>query len=120
PHFRAVFAFPQPESDPSIPEVRMAESGHVLDGVLRFCYPGAEPVVRTLGQLREILEIGVQKYDIQSIVPFAKLYLSRYIDSEPLDSFALAAHHNWEGLALTAAKKCLGLPLRAPTTQGPE
>lgn len=98
----------------------MAESGLVLDRVLRFCNPGAEPVVRTLGQLREILEIGVKKYDIQSIVPFAKLYLSRYVDSEPLGSFAVAAHHNWEGLASTAAKKGLGLPLRAPTTHGPE
>ncbi|KAJ7681351.1 hypothetical protein B0H17DRAFT_894613, partial [Mycena rosella] len=120
PVFRDMFTLPQPDSEPKVPDVRMPESGVVLHRVLRFCYPGAEPIVQTLGQLAEILEILVQRYDMKSMVPLGQVYLSRYIESDPLGSFAVAARHNWEGLVSSAAKKCLELPLRAPNYKAPE
>ncbi|KAJ7076737.1 hypothetical protein B0H15DRAFT_805465 [Mycena belliarum] len=114
PVFQDMFTFPQPASEPEIPEVGMSESGDALDRALRFCYPGAEPSVETLAQLCEILDILLHKYDMQSIVPVAKLYLTQHLDTNPLGSFAVAARYNWDELASVAAKKCLGLPLRAP------
>ncbi|KAJ7442008.1 hypothetical protein FB451DRAFT_1057840 [Mycena latifolia] len=106
--FRDMFALPQPDSETGIPEVRMPESGVVLDRILRFCYPGAEPVVQTLGQLQEILQILGDKYALRG-----------FIQSEPLGSFAVAARHSWPELALAAARECLRLPLRTSCYQAP-
>ncbi|KAJ7633565.1 hypothetical protein DFH06DRAFT_688867 [Mycena polygramma] len=112
PVFAHMFASPQPDTEPAVPIVRMAESGAVLDRILRFWYPGAEPVVQNLGQLREILEILLQKYDMQAIVPLGQQYLRGYIEAEPMGCFAVAASHNWDALALIAAKECLKRQLR--------
>ncbi|KAJ6632316.1 hypothetical protein B0H10DRAFT_11862 [Mycena sp. CBHHK59/15] len=113
PVFRDMFKLPQPKDDPRVPIVSMWESALVLDRMLRFCYPGAEPVVDTLDQLREILEVALLKYDMQFIVPFGKRYLQAYILLDPVAVFAIACRHEWKDVALQAAKKSLRIPLRA-------
>ncbi|KAJ7112051.1 hypothetical protein C8R43DRAFT_1041004 [Mycena crocata] len=112
PVFQHMFTSPQPDSESSVPVVLVAEGGILLDRMLRFCYPGAEPVVDSLGQLCEILEVLIFKYDVQAVIPFGKQYLRGYIESEPLGAFPVAARHGWQDLAHVAAKACLRLPLR--------
>ncbi|KAJ6507665.1 hypothetical protein DFH09DRAFT_1000133 [Mycena vulgaris] len=119
PVFKDMFRLPQPVDNPEIPRILMAESAVVLDRMLRFFYPGAEPVVSSIGDLREILDIAVLKYDIQYIVPVAKKYLQLYIDTHPIPAFALACRHEWKGLAIDAARSSLKFPVRSFGSDSP-
>ncbi|KAJ6552949.1 hypothetical protein B0H19DRAFT_888920, partial [Mycena capillaripes] len=122
PIFEDMFAVAQPDSkdEDAVPEVRMPHAAGVLDRVLRFFYPGAQPIVEGLGQLREILEILVDRYNVESVVPHGRSHLRAYIVSEPVGAFAVAARHGWNDLAMEAAKECLKLPLRASDFEAPE
>ncbi|KAJ7785028.1 hypothetical protein DFH07DRAFT_2610 [Mycena maculata] len=117
--FRDMVGLAQPE-DENMPTVRMAESGVVLDRILRFWYPGSEPVVENLGQLREILELLIDKYDVKAVVPVGKQFLRGYIESQPVGVFAVAARHGWEDLAFSAAQESLRLPLRSSSYRPPD
>ncbi|KAJ6568730.1 hypothetical protein B0H19DRAFT_1133863 [Mycena capillaripes] len=120
PVFETMFRLPQPHGEASSEPISMAESALVLDRMLKFCYPGAQPVVESIHQLREILEISLVKYDIQSIIPTAKQYLQKYIESDPVAVFAIACRHEWKDLATDAARMSLKLPLRSFTESIPE
>ncbi|KAJ7191386.1 hypothetical protein GGX14DRAFT_481464 [Mycena pura] len=98
----------------------MAESAITLDRSLRFFYPGAKPVVESLDQLCDILELLIGKYDTQSLVPLGQRFLLDYMDTEPLGCFAVAARQGWQDIAHTAARKCLSLPLLTPTYKLPD
>jgi hypothetical protein len=93
----------------------MADSAVVLDGVLRFCCPGADTVVKSVAHLGEILEISLMKYDIQGIAPTAS-----YMDAQPIAVFAIACRHEWSGLVTDAASRSLEIPIRAFDEQTPE
>lgn len=121
PIFEHMFSSPQPQSESdTLPVVQMAESAIILDRSLRFFYPGAEPVVDSLGQLCDILELLIGKYDTQSLVSLGKRFLRDYIDVEPLGCFAVAIRQGWQDIARTAARKCLSLPLLTPTYKLPD
>ncbi|KAJ7653987.1 hypothetical protein DFH06DRAFT_1330087 [Mycena polygramma] len=45
PVFATMFRLPQPDAPPGIPVVDMEEDAVTLDKVLRFIYPGTEPIV---------------------------------------------------------------------------
>ncbi|KAJ7358194.1 hypothetical protein DFH08DRAFT_953382 [Mycena albidolilacea] len=112
--FRDMFAFPTPQSEPTIPTVQVSESALVLDAALRFWYPGAEPTaVQTLDLLRDALEVLVLKYNMRFVIPLAKQQLREYIGSDPVAVFSIACRHEWKDIALDAAKGSLKLPLRA-------
>ncbi|KAJ6493254.1 hypothetical protein C8R45DRAFT_989231 [Mycena sanguinolenta] len=112
--FKDMFAFPQPNSQSTIPEVQVSESAFTLDMALRFWYPGAEPAaVRTIDDFRQILEVLVMKYNVQSVIPLAKKHLREYLQRHPVGVFSIASRHEWKDIALEAAKCSLRLPLRA-------
>lgn len=115
-----MFTVAWPDSKEEVPEVSMPHSGAVLDRVLRFFYPGAQPAVDNLGQLREILEIIIDRYGVESVVTHGRAHLRQYIVSQPVGAFAVAARHGWSDLAREAAKECLKLPLRASDYEAPE
>ncbi|KAJ7036859.1 hypothetical protein C8F04DRAFT_1094612 [Mycena alexandri] len=120
PVFEHMFGSSQPPSESdTLPVVPMAESAIILDRSLRFFYPGAEPVVDSVGQLCDILELLIGKYDTQSLVSLGKRFLRDYIDAEPLACFAVAIRLGWQDIARTAARKCLSLPLLTPTHKLP-
>jgi hypothetical protein len=98
----------------------MPRTAVMLEPVLRFFYLGAQPVVETLGQLREILEILVDRHNVESVIALGRMHLRVYIVSQPVGAFAVAAHQGWNDLALEAAKECLKLPLRAWNRDPPE
>ncbi|KAJ6527946.1 hypothetical protein DFH09DRAFT_1045597 [Mycena vulgaris] len=113
PVFKAMFTLPQPPDEPKIHPIPMAESTVLLDRMLRFCYPGAEPVVNSMDELREVLDVAVLKYDIQCVVPVAKKYLKDYMDGNALRVFAIACRYEWMDLAKDAARSSLTIPIRS-------
>ncbi|KAK7036381.1 BTB domain-containing protein [Favolaschia claudopus] len=114
PVFEDLFRLPQPPNDPAVPSIPMAESADTLDLVLRFCYPGAErKIPDNIDQLRQVLEVSLLKYDIQSIVPKAKKFVSDYLASNPIAVYAIACCYEWKELAVSAARCSLDPPLRS-------
>ncbi|KAJ7445269.1 hypothetical protein FB451DRAFT_68208 [Mycena latifolia] len=113
PFFKQMFSLPQPTVEPEVPTIPVTESAAALDRALRFWYPGAGPVVgQTLDELRDTLESLIMKYDVQSVVPFAKQQLRGYLDNDTVAVYAIAWRHQWKDLAQEAARKTLTLPLR--------
>ncbi|KAJ7622078.1 hypothetical protein FB45DRAFT_753559 [Roridomyces roridus] len=118
PILKDTLSIPQPTASAHAPEISMPHSGPVLDREC-FFYPGAQPIVESLTQLREILEILVDRCDVQSVVNHGQVYLRAYITEEPLRVYAIAVRHGWDDLAREAAKECLKLPLRSSALEPP-
>ncbi|KAJ7223637.1 hypothetical protein C8J57DRAFT_234728 [Mycena rebaudengoi] len=112
PFFKTMFCLPQPKDEPEVPVISTQESCLVLDRALRFWYPGAEPVIQNLTQLREVLEILISKYDMQFVSSNGKRYLREYLEKEAVAVFAIACHHRWGDVATEAARETLKLSLR--------
>ncbi|KAJ7307639.1 hypothetical protein DFH08DRAFT_1088616 [Mycena albidolilacea] len=112
PFFKEMFGLPQPPFEPEVPTLPMAESAVVLDRMLRFWYPGAQPIaIPTLDELRDTFESLIVRYDMQFIVPFAKRQLREYVQEHPVAVFAIACRHEWKDLAREAAKSSLSVPI---------
>lgn len=112
PVFETMFRLPQPESAPAVPVINMQESSASLDRALRFFYPAAQPMVATLDELKEVIEILVSKYDMECVVPTVKQHLDKYRSSDPLAVYTIAVAYRWEDVALAAAKESLKHSLR--------
>ncbi|KAJ7140744.1 hypothetical protein C8R44DRAFT_866440 [Mycena epipterygia] len=113
PFFKDMFSLPQDDTQPAVPVIPMPETALVLDRLLRFWYPGAEPVpIETLDNLREILEILLFKYDTPFITSRGKELLRGFIGAHPVAVFSIACRHQWRDVALEAAQSSLKLPLR--------
>ncbi|KAJ7605380.1 hypothetical protein DFH06DRAFT_1067944 [Mycena polygramma] len=113
PIFRTMFSIPQPTpAAAAVPVVDLQENSSSLDKALRFFYPAAEQIVATLQDLHEIIEILISKYDMQSLVPMAKMHLKTYIEANPIGVYAVAFSYHWEDVGRMAAAECLKLPLR--------
>ncbi|KAJ7175246.1 hypothetical protein C8R43DRAFT_914463 [Mycena crocata] len=109
--FKTMFQLPQPTGEPQ--PIVLSEPAVVLDRMLRFCYPGAAAAVDSISHLQEILELALKKYDIQNIIPLAKVHLRMYIENHPVAAFAIACRHEWKDLAKAAAKETLKFPIRS-------
>ncbi|KAJ6530566.1 hypothetical protein B0H19DRAFT_1273575 [Mycena capillaripes] len=72
PVFRDMFALPQPATEPEIPVISVQENSSVLDRALRFFYPGEQPAIGTLDELREVIEVLISKYDVQCVISAVK------------------------------------------------
>ncbi|KAJ6608453.1 hypothetical protein B0H10DRAFT_2226860 [Mycena sp. CBHHK59/15] len=120
PFFRNMYALPTPADirlsiddstggDPDIP--RVAEDSGLLDTVLRFCYPGPDPVIPTLGALLAAVEV-LHKYEMDGVTVQARRQLATFAKAHPLVVFAVACRYRWGDLARMAARCALKLPLR--------
>ncbi|KAJ6531173.1 hypothetical protein B0H19DRAFT_855010, partial [Mycena capillaripes] len=113
PVFASMFTLPQPGSEPDVPSIPMPESAITLDSMLRFWYPGAEPApAKTFDELKDVLEILISKYDVQSVAHTAQAYLQKYRETHPVAVYSIACNYGWEDLARDAAWDSLKLPLR--------
>ncbi|KAJ7206694.1 hypothetical protein C8J57DRAFT_1614663 [Mycena rebaudengoi] len=119
PIFRSMFSLPQQADAPKAPVIDVAEDSDILDKALRFFYPGAQPIVATLDELRCIIEILVSKYDMECVSETAKDHLALYLPESPLAVYCIAVAHQWEDMAMLAAKESLKLRLRAHDTVAP-
>ncbi|KAJ7657162.1 hypothetical protein DFH06DRAFT_1197554 [Mycena polygramma] len=112
-----MFRLPQPDATSEIPVVDMEENAVTLDKVLRFIYPGTEPLVESLEDLRTIIELVNDKYDMQCEIPKAKRYLEGYCSSHCLAVYAVAVKFGWRDVAVVAAKESLKQPIRSLNTE---
>ncbi|KAJ7604692.1 hypothetical protein DFH06DRAFT_274985 [Mycena polygramma] len=120
PVFATMFRLPQPDPPLGIPVVDMEENAVTLDKVLRFIYPGTEPIVVSLDDLRCIIELVIAKYDMQCEVPKSKQYLERYCSSDYLGVYAVAFKYGWKDVAMAAAKESLKHPIRTVVGPAPQ
>ncbi|KAJ6514437.1 hypothetical protein C8R47DRAFT_1206786 [Mycena vitilis] len=119
PVFATMFRLPQPHPVPEVPVVDMNEDAVTLYKVLRFIYPGTEPVVDSLDDLRTIIELVIRKYDMQCEIPKVKRYLKGYCSTEYLGVYVVAVRYGWEDVAIAAAKESLKYPIRSLGTGAP-
>ncbi|KAJ7758966.1 hypothetical protein DFH07DRAFT_1060290 [Mycena maculata] len=117
PVFQTMFSLPQPVAAPEIPIIAVQEDSVLLDGALRFFYPGGNPAVSTIDDLRDIIEVLVSKYDVACVVPIAKQHLARFHSDRPLAVYGIAIAHGWNDAALHAARESLRHPLRIVDAQ---
>ncbi|KAJ7216438.1 hypothetical protein GGX14DRAFT_441517 [Mycena pura] len=120
PVFQTMFMLPQPEPNPPIPVVDLQEDSALLDKALRFFYPGTQSVVAIVDDLRDIIEVLVSKYDIQSVVATATQHLLKYVEAKPLAVYSIAVAHRWDEMAIMAAKQSLKSPLQIDAEAPPE
>ncbi|KAF7795595.1 hypothetical protein EIP86_006758 [Pleurotus ostreatoroseus] len=128
PVFDDMFTIAQPSSsetataDPgsdggaaSLPTVDVTEDSTTLERLLRFCYPVANPSLRTLPETIAVLE-AARKYGIDAAQAGCAEHLARLAPTSPrvaMQVFALACLFGRENLARTAAPHTLGLSLDA-------
>ncbi|KAJ7493948.1 hypothetical protein FB451DRAFT_1077599 [Mycena latifolia] len=118
PVFETMFSLPQAESSPAVPIIDLQEGSATLDRALRFFYPGTNPNVETLDELREVIEV-LMKYDMQCEVPVAKQHLEKHHSSRPLAVYAIALRHRWKDVAIAAARESLRHALRVLLADAP-
>ncbi|KAJ7673882.1 hypothetical protein DFH06DRAFT_1123544 [Mycena polygramma] len=119
PFFATMFRLPQPEATQDIPVVDMGEDAATLNKILRFIYPGTEPIVESIDDLRIIIELVIAKYDMQCEVPKVKRYLKGYCSTHYLGVYTLASTYGWKDIAIAAAKKSLKHPIRTIAAPAP-
>ncbi|KAJ7023364.1 hypothetical protein C8F04DRAFT_1134572 [Mycena alexandri] len=113
PFFKDLFSLPQPESEPKVPVIPVAESSLILQKLLGTWYPGAEAVVAFDGieQLAEIVELAMSKYEFRFVGPIMRRYLQDYLDTDAVAVYAVACRYHWKDLARKAARHSLKLSL---------
>jgi hypothetical protein len=108
--FHDMFSLPQSAQDePSSSTVQFSESGHVLDQVLRICYPIPDPSVNSVEAVGTLLNVA-DKYEMNGVTMWAKDRLKSFHDEEPLHVYLLACHLGLKEEAAAAAKATLKFP----------
>ncbi|KAJ7457845.1 hypothetical protein FB451DRAFT_589435 [Mycena latifolia] len=114
PFFKTMFGLPQTPHSSQVVDVQIVptqEDSDVLDSLLRFCYPCADPVIDTLDELHSVIE-AMMKYQMHEAVKRAKQQLRAFAKAKPVAVFAISCRYEWEDLAKTAARASLAFPLR--------
>ncbi|KAH9837622.1 uncharacterized protein C8Q71DRAFT_553651 [Rhodofomes roseus] len=110
--FDAMLSVPQPTQPPTedmdpvsgLSLVQITEDSETLDRLLRFCYPIADPELRTVDEIRLVL-IAAIKYEMEEIIPILRKRLSLF-ETSPLGVYALACELDLEDIANAAAVRC--------------
>ena len=106
--FKDMFTFPQPPDQTfygplQLPVVDVQEPPEVLDDILRFVYPGAEPPkINNLQKLTVLLSVA-DKYNLTSISPRLVENLETFIRSYPLRVYIIARRFGFSGMVREAA-----------------
>ncbi|KAI0371628.1 hypothetical protein BV20DRAFT_186800 [Pilatotrama ljubarskyi] len=97
PVFEGMFSLPQPatEGDAVIPVIPFPETSVVLETILRFIYPVADPVIDTLDQLALALE-AARKYDFGAVVDALRkrLVALDFLETSPLRVYGIATRYD--------------------------
>ncbi|KAI0650369.1 hypothetical protein C8Q79DRAFT_381604 [Trametes meyenii] len=114
PVFDGMFTIPQPASDVDIiiPVVPVTETSAVLDTILRFVYPVANPVITTLDELGPALE-AARKYDFGVAIDALRkrLIAPDFLKSYPLRVFGIANRFELAEEARVASRALLNTAL---------
>ncbi|KAF7799499.1 hypothetical protein EIP86_010734 [Pleurotus ostreatoroseus] len=117
PFFRSMFRLPQPQTstdnNPDEPPViDVQEPSETWNLILQLLYPVADPLFRTLEQVKPVLE-AAQKYQFDSIIANMQHVLTtpRFVEVYPLRVYALSCCYQLNDAARAAASYALRLPL---------
>ncbi|KAI0794269.1 hypothetical protein C8Q74DRAFT_566544 [Fomes fomentarius] len=121
PVFSTIFALPQPhpsmttthafaESDGADSEIRTAiiaieEPSHILDVLLRLCYPFPErPSIASFDEAKPLF-VAAHKYEMSRIVPVLIEAATLHLKADPLRAYAFAVRLRMDALARAAARE---------------
>ena len=97
-------------SDPDGRQVlRLPEKSDTIEPLLKLCYPVPRPQLRSLRQIRDVLNAATS-YDIQVIGEMLEMRLASYAEQYPLQVYAIACRNNQETTARTAADYAIRKP----------
>ncbi|KDQ50399.1 hypothetical protein JAAARDRAFT_583473 [Jaapia argillacea MUCL 33604] len=118
--FSDMFDLPQTNSDSKpfansgdgLPVVDVSEVSHVLEMLLRPCFPWEVPVFSTVKELAEVLQ-AAEKYGMERIVDSVRKTFTetKYVENHPEEVYALACRFKFKDVARTAAKYTLRKPM---------
>ena len=98
------------KSDPDGSQVLcLPEKSDTIEPLLRLCYPISRPPLRSLRQIRDVLNAATT-YDIQVIGEMLETRLVAYAEQFPLQVYAIACRNNLESTARTAAEYAVRKP----------
>ena len=109
PVFKDMFTLPQPP-DQTLHEqhqlsvIDVADPPKVLDAILRYIYPGAEPPKITEPQTLSVLLSAADKYNITSIYPTLRGILETFTSVYPFRMYIIACRFGFSEEAKQAAK----------------
>ncbi|PSR78568.1 hypothetical protein PHLCEN_2v7315 [Hermanssonia centrifuga] len=108
--FDTMFSLQQSPMVEALPEQRpvieVSEDSRTLEYLLRFCYPGRDPVIIDLGQLDLVLEAAL-KYEVGFVSELLRSQtLQTFISKNSLQVFTIAVRHSLEDTAKMAAVRC--------------
>jgi hypothetical protein len=91
PVFMDMFSLPQPPlaKHETLPMIDVTEDSKTIDYLLHFSYPGPTPVINELRDIANVLE-AAQKYQIEHVMRLTKQKLLDFINSKPLQTYAIA------------------------------
>ena len=82
--------------------LRLPEKSDTIEPLLKLCYPVPRPPLRSLRQIRDVLNAATT-YDIRVIGEMLETRLVSYAEQFPLQVYAIACRNNLEDVARTAA-----------------
>lgn len=121
--FEDMISLPQPTTDArsestttnlqeycdGIPVLPVAEASTIVENLLRFCYPVANPQMKTAAEICGVLEAS-RKYLMDDVEKDIVMQFNSHANRDPLVMYALGAQHKWKQEMKTAAKASLWTP----------
>ena len=115
--FKSMFTLPQDtkQSDvSSVPIIPLAENSTILESLLLLFYPASNPTFETFEDAKAVL-VAARKYDIGVAVNSARdLVFTRFLETKPLELYALSCLFGWKQHAQMAATRTLQFNLKDP------
>ncbi|KAI0738449.1 hypothetical protein C8Q80DRAFT_1275452 [Daedaleopsis nitida] len=108
--FSDMLSLPQPTQNQRadetdvIPTISVSESSEVLEKLFRLCYPVDDPPMKTIEEVRSILEAAM-KYQMSEAVKITKRKLLALASTDPLRVYCVACQFGLEEEASAAAKE---------------
>jgi hypothetical protein len=105
PVFLDMFSLPQPPSgeNDALLVIDVTEDSKTIDCLLHHFYPVPAPVINELRDIADVLE-AARKYQIEHATRLVKLKLLDFINSKPLQTYAIACLFHLEEEAKAAAE----------------
>ncbi|THG92564.1 hypothetical protein EW026_g8376 [Hermanssonia centrifuga] len=105
PFFNDMFTLPQPfpkSEDLTADPIVVSEDSQTMDGLLRLCYPVDDPIMTDLHIVGNILEAAT-KYLMGQPIKLATIAMQPFVETHPLQVYAIACRLKQEELAGQAA-----------------
>ena len=113
--FQGMFTLPQEtmqSGGSSTPIIPMTEDSTTLESLLLLCYPTANPIFKTLEDAKDVLE-AARKYGMEAPISRARdIIFTRFLETKPLELYALSCAFGWQQHAQNAATLTLQISLK--------